>query len=346
MEGRRASPVESAPDRFEPAVELPDIPGLAFRHLRAPDDYPAMNAVANANRAADGDPFAASLEDFANFYEHLSNSDPARDVLIVEIGRSIVGYARCAWFSEFGGDLIYETVCFLHPDWHRRRLGRAMLAAIEARIRQIAADHPVDGARLLQAEANDAARGREALLRSAGFVPVRHGFTMIRPTLDDQLDATLPDGLEIREVRPEHMRAIWDADQEAFRDHWGSGQWTEVDYQRFLTDPTQGDTTLWRIAWDGDQVAGQVRSFINAEENRQFGRRRGWVENISVRRPWRRRGLARALIAASFPLLRARGMTEGALTVDTENLSGALRVYESVGFRATDRSTTYRRPLD
>jgi mycothiol synthase len=346
MDGRRASPVESAPDPFETTVGLPPIPRLAFRHLRAPDDYAGMNAAANANRAADGDPFASSLEDFANFYEHLSNSDPARDVLIVEIGGSIVGYARCAWFVEFDGDLIYETVCFLHPDWHRRGLGRAMLATIEARIRQIAAGQPHDGARFLQAEANDAAPGREALLRSAGFTPVRHGYTMIRPTLDDQPDAPLPDGLEIREVRPEHKRAIWDADQEAFRDHWGSSQATETDYQLFLTDPTQSDATLWRIAWDGDQVAGQVRSYINAEENRRFGRRRGWVENISIRRPWRRRGLARALMAASFPLLRARGMTEGALTVDTENLSGALRVYESVGFRATDRSTTYRRPLD
>jgi mycothiol synthase len=345
MDIRRASAVESSPDRFETAVGLPMIPGLVFRHLRVPDDYPAMNAVANANRAADGEHFATSDEDFANFYGHLSNSDPARDVLIVDVFGSTVGYARCSWYREVGGDHIHEAICFLHPDWQRRGLGRAMLAAIEGRIREIAAGHPSEGKRLLQAEADDAALGREALLRAAGFTPARHAFTMIRPTLDDQPDAPLPAGLEIREVRPEHMRTIWEADQEAFRDHWGSGEGTEADYQLFLTDPTQGDTTLWRIAWDGDRVAGQVRSFINAEENRRFGRRRGWVENISVRRPWRQRGLARALMAASFPLLRARGMIEGALTVDTENLSGALRVYESVGFRPVHRSTTYRRPL-
>ena len=64
-----------------------------------------------------------------------------------------------------------------------------------------------------------------------------------------------------------------------------------------------------------------------------------------MRRPWRRRGLARALIAASFPLLRARGMTEAGLGVDTENVSGALSVYEGCGFRPISRSTTYRRPL-
>lgn len=88
-----------------------------------------------------------------------------------------------------------------------------------------------------------------------------------------------------------------------------------------------------------------VRSFINVDENERRGRRRGYVEHISVRRPWRRRGLARALIAASFPLLRARGMEEGALGVDTENTSGALRVYEACGFRPVARSATYRKPL-
>ena len=106
------------------------------------------------------------------------------------------------------------------------------------------------------------------------------------------------------------------------------------------------DTTLWRVAWDGDEIAGQVRSFINQAQNERMGRLRGYTEFISVRRPWRRRGLARALIAASFPLLRARGMTEAGLGVDTQNLSGALRVYEGCGFVPVSRETTYQKPLD
>ena len=89
-----------------------------------------------------------------------------------------------------------------------------------------------------------------------------------------------------------------------------------------------------------------MRSYISPEENARHGRLRGYTESISVRRPWRRRGLARALIGASFPLLRARGMREAALGVDTENTSGALRVYESCGFRPVSRSATYRKPLN
>ena len=49
---------------------------------------------------------------------------------------------------------------------------------------------------------------------------------------------------------------IWAAAQEAFRDEWGYRTPTEADYQLFLSDPVTSDTSLWRIAWDGNEVAG------------------------------------------------------------------------------------------
>jgi ribosomal protein S18 acetylase RimI-like enzyme len=89
-----------------------------------------------------------------------------------------------------------------------------------------------------------------------------------------------------------------------------------------------------------------VRGYINAAENEHYGRKRGHVEHISVRKPWRRRGLARALIAATFPLLRARGMTEGALGVDTQNENNALRLYQSCGFEVVHTTSVWERSLD
>jgi ribosomal protein S18 acetylase RimI-like enzyme len=88
-----------------------------------------------------------------------------------------------------------------------------------------------------------------------------------------------------------------------------------------------------------------VRTFIDALENEKHGRRRGYTEFISVRRPYRKQGLARALIAESLRVLKARGMTEAALTVDTENLTGATRLYEECGFRAVSWMASYRKPL-
>jgi ribosomal protein S18 acetylase RimI-like enzyme len=219
-----------------------------------------------------------------------------------------------------------------------------MLSLLEDHARSVAS-HGLPRDRVLQVEVTDSAPDRERLVRAAGYVPVRVFYSMVRPHLDDLDDAPLPEGFEIRDVRPEHMRQIWDAAIEAFRDSWNFTEPTAADYEEFLTDPVESDTSLWRVAWAGDDVAGSVRSFINAAENERFGRRRGWVEHISVRRPYRRRGLARALIAASFPLLRARGMTEAALGVDTQSQSNALSVYERCGFVVAGHETTYRKPL-
>jgi GNAT superfamily N-acetyltransferase len=327
---------------FPTAGDLPA--GLVLRHLRPPGDYALMNAIANAIRAAEGDDFYTTDHQFQKFYENLSGCDATTDVAIAERDGRVVGYGRAATHQELDGTRIYEVIPFVDPKIAGQEVFTAMIDAIEARALAIAADHPA-GPKLFETFGGDLAPERDALLEARGYEAVRFYYAMIRPNVDDLPDAPLPPGLEIREVLPEHMPLIWAADQEAFRDHWGYSPSSESDYQLFLTDPVT-DTSLWRIAWDGEEIAGQVRSYINAEENERHGRLRGYTESISVRRPWRRRGLARALIAASFPLLRARGMTEAALGVDTENTSGALRVYVGCGFRPVSRSATYRKPID
>jgi ribosomal protein S18 acetylase RimI-like enzyme len=99
------------------------------------------------------------------------------------------------------------------------------------------------------------------------------------------------------------------------------------------------------VAWDGDEIAGVVQNWIWAEENAQLGVARGWLEHISVRRPWRRRGLGRAITAESLRRLAAAGMTEAILGVDADNPTGALGLYEGLGFEVDQRSQVYRRPL-
>jgi ribosomal protein S18 acetylase RimI-like enzyme len=129
---------------------------------------------------------------------------------------------------------------------------------------------------------------------------------------------------------------------EAFRDHWGFNEENEPTVEQWVENPNF-DPSLWRVAWEGDQVAGMVLSYIDKRENQAYHRQRGWTEDICVRRPWRRRGLARALLVQSLYAVRERGMLEAALGVDTQNLSGALHLYESVGFRAIKRLTVYRK---
>lgn len=328
-------------------IHLPDapaIPGLSFRRFRGPSDYPHMVAVLAASKVADRIERTDTVEELAQNYAHLSNCDPYEDMLFVEVDGTVVGYTRVTWYHETNGPRIYVNIGFLMPAWRRKGIGSAMLRFNEWRLRAIAAGHPDDAPRFFQAWAEETTVASRALLEQSGYSIIRAGYDMLRPTLEDLPDAPLPAGLEVRPVRPEHFRAIWEADQEAFQDHWGHSPGTEADYQNVFHNPKH-DPSLWRVAWDGDEVAGQVRSFIDAQENAEYGRKRGYTEFISVRRPWRKRGLARALIVQSFQALKERGMTEAALGLDAENTSGALRVYESCGFQVTKTSYVYRKPM-
>ncbi|HEX5015767.1 MAG TPA: GNAT family N-acetyltransferase [Candidatus Limnocylindrales bacterium] len=336
--------VESAPD-YPTTAALPSIPGLRFRHFAGPSDYPGINDTANDAREANGVHFQTSIEGLTLFYESLDRAhcDTRRDLVIVEVDGQIVAYGRTEWQDDTEAR-IHPVVCFVRSAWRGRGIGRALLATLEERAIAAAAENATDRESFLQAETlGDAAA--DDLLARTGYEAVRHFYVMVRPNLDPLADAPMPDGLEIRPVTEAHLPLIWDASVEASRDTWEFSEPTANAYEFFKTDPITADFSLWRIAWDGDQVAGQVRAFINPDENERLGTKRGWVENILIRRPWRRRGLATALIDSSIAALRERGMTEAALGVDAANESGALRLYRKAGFEIESRETVWRKPL-
>ena len=331
-------------------IDIPDAPaiaGLAFRHFRGAEDYPKMVAVVAASAEADKIELVSTVEDLANGYAHLVNSDPYQDMLFAEVNNEVIGYTRGFWRQEENGPRIYGSTGFLVPAWRRKGIGTSMFHWVENRMRTIAESHTAVATGLFERPVNEGNVGLAAMLEQNNYKPVRYFVEMVRPDLENIPDLPMPEGLEVRPVLPEHYRAIWDAHQEAFRDHWGYSESTEEDYQAWLADKTIFQPQLWQIAWDinTNEIAGQVQTFINLAENEKFNRQRGYTEFISVRRPWRKRGLARALIVRSLRLQKEHGMTESALGADSENISGATRVYEDCGFQVTKRNTIYRKPL-
>jgi mycothiol synthase len=327
-------------------IDLSSLPDLRARGYRGPVDHRAMADLVNRWYRAVGTEDVSTPEEFDHNYAHLENCDPDTDMVLVEThdGR-LVGYTRSDWWQVEGGERKYAVFAKLDPDWQDTALPCALLkAAVEHGVLN-AAGHDVDCSKVLEGWAADV----EEVLRDAylalGFTPVTYGAMMVRPHLDAIPDLTLPEGLQVRPVEEADLRTIWEADHEAFRDHWGYTERTEEDWERFVGFPHR-DETLWKIAWEGDRVVGQVKSFINEAENAELGHLRGWTEFISTHRDWRKRGVASALICESLKELKARGMTEAALGVHTENPTGAFRLYESLGFEVRESYTTFHRPAD
>jgi GNAT superfamily N-acetyltransferase len=279
--------------------DQPSIPGLMFRHLSDESEYVKMADITNAVRVVDQLDYVVTAEDMANWFGPDNDFDPHLDIIFAEIDGNPVAFGTAVTYQETSGVRVYLLQGRVLPAWRRKGLGRAILHHNEQRLRAIAAAHPPGDPRTFLTYSVATAAGTVALLTQEGYQPVRHYYHMVCDTLENIPHAPLPDGLEVRPALAEHYRQIWEAEQDAFQDHWGYFRATEDDYQRWLKDPNF-DPTLWRVAWECDQVVGQVHNYINGHENEAYHRQRGYTENISVRVPWRRRGVARALIAQSL----------------------------------------------
>jgi mycothiol synthase len=334
---------------FTPAAGEPDlaafpgIPGLSLRHGR-PGDWDGIATVINRAQAADGVEESRTGADMASDFGSLDAFELERDALVAELDGEIVAFGF-GYRVHRDGVLTGETWGAVVPEIRRRGVGTAIWRANAARVVAEMTTDLRPGPRELRSFCLDVATGDRALLAAQGYVSIRFGFEMRRFLTGELPEHALPEGLEMRPVVPADHRAIFDANNEAFRDHWGHRERGEREFAALYAAPTT-DTSLWCIAWEGDQVAGVVINAIFHEENATLGVRRGWLDQVSVRRPWRGRGVAKALCAASFRVLRERGMDEAWLGVDGSNPTGALQLYEGLGFAVARRWQAYARPID
>jgi mycothiol synthase len=324
------------------SVRVPE--GLRFRAFDPATDYPALVELIHASNRFDSVDDLPSVANLRAEQSHIEGFEPRDDVLLAEIDGSPCAAARTIARTRDGrGSHHFEG--WVAPAFRRRGIGTLLVDWVERRAAQVAAVDGRTGPRELETWIDETQAGAVALLEARGYGIGRYGFLMTRDITGPIDLLELPDGLEIRPVDEAQHRRIWDADAEAFRDHWNSAERTEADYEAWFAEP-ELDTRLWRIAWSGDEVAGVVMPSIWPAENEVLGIRRGWLDHVSVRRPWRRRGVASALIVAALDGLRSAGMTEAALGTDAENVTGAVRVYERLGFRRARTTVKYRKGFE
>ena len=315
--------------------------GVRFRRLAGPADHPGLTAANQATRDSAGRLWPATESWVASSLDRYGTSDLDRDVLVVESDGGIAGYARVSWRDQTDGARVVTSQCVLHPAERGRGIGSAMLAWAETRIEAIHAaltDQPPDYATTFTWSDDP---GAARLLTQNGWRENQHGYEMSRP-LDDIPVVPLPDGFEIRALGSADAPAVWDAVVEALADHRGEGIRTDEDRRRFIEDPDL-DPGLWIVAFDGPEIAGGTTNLLADLPGRDG--RLGRIDGVFTRRPWRRRGLARALTARSLALLRDRGATVVELSVDGANPNGAMALYESLGFRVHADETDWIKPF-
>ena len=319
---------------------------LKLRPYAGEQDVPDIVRISNLEFAADGVPEHVELENHwpTTATQPTSSTRPGTSPWPRSTARSL-GMAPSTGSTPNDGDYReYRVDGRVDPAWRRRGIGTALLRHNEDLARELAADRPTERKDAFGTWTGDTQTGDIRLLEANGYEEIRWFFDMTRPNLDDINVPPMPEGLELRPVTKENIHQIWRADVEAFRDHWGGGDDLDEALERYISSPNHDDS-LWLIAWDGEEVAGGVVNGIEHGENEALGLKRGWLHSVFTRRPWRKRGLASALIGRSLELLRDRGMTSAVLGVDADNPTGALALYERAGFEPSYRASAWRKPF-
>ncbi len=301
--------------------------------LRRPvlDEAPGVHALLTAVEMAEfGDP-GDSLDDLLDIWQRI---DLARDAwLVVAPDGDLAAYAYARGRQVVRNDV----VVYVHPAHEGCGIGTTLVRLAEARAREAVSLAPPGAEVFVTNWINARNRAACALLDREGYRAARYFWRMGIGLDTAPSPPSWPTGItvgtaaEIGDLRP-----FYEIVEEGMADHWGH---VAVPFEQWVERRrgTGFDPQLWFLAEDGDVPTGAVlcRSAGDA----------GWVDTLVVRRAYRQQGLGSALLALAFSALAQRGCQQACLIVDTDNQTGATRLYERAGMRIEQEYAAYRKVL-
>jgi mycothiol synthase len=291
----------------------------------APDDFPALAAfLAEDEMRLFGRESRLGVPDVTAW---LSRIDLLQDTWLFEERDGLVALGWIEKEKDAG-----VAVGAVHHRWRGRGLGSKLVDRSEERLRALELDR-IHNVTL----GPDAAA--QSLLTSRGYREVRRFWEMTIELGDEPpIDPALPEGLRIEPFSSALARAFHSTLEEAFADHWEyQPQSFEDWWQRQLKSPDH-DPSLWFLVRDEESVVAATRN----DPERSGG---GWIGALGVRREWRGRGLGKALLLHSFREFHRRGKRRVGLGVDSENPTGATKLYESVGMVVDTEQVVWEKQL-
>ncbi len=232
---------------------------------------------------------------------------------------------------------IFTFVCVL-PEYADQGIGQSLLYLAEQwALGQIPQAKPEARVTL---NSFTSSRNQEAQRRfeRSGFEEVRRHWRMEIEMDQAPPEPRWPEYISIRIFVPgQDERIVFDADEEAFQDHWGHLPGNFEEWKHWTVERENFDPSLWFLAFDGDQIAGISLCTYKLDD--------GWIDTLAVRRPWRRKGLGMALLLHSFGEFYRRGKNKVGLGVDSQNLTGATRLYQRAGMHVARVYIAYEKEL-
>src|SRR5580704_14102640 len=316
--------------------------GLNRRSL-APEDLVDWVAVLNAIEDADWSDDYSTEQDLRETFGN-PNQDFARGSVAVYDGRSMVGYSvlTLRGVADPVHTVLHEGG--VHPSYRGRGLGSELLHWAEQAAVPLHNERFPGRPLSLSSGCLSTNAGAVALHEQRGYQPARWFHSMVRDLSQPIAAAVVPDGLVITGYQPdmtEHARLIRN---ESFRDHWGSAETSPRTWAHFLA-ASSFRPGLSFLAYQGAEPLGMLMASEHEAQQERTGRRDLYINLLGTRAAGRKRGIATALLVTAMSAARAAGYDQASLGVDADSLTGAVRLYEHVGFTVALTWTAYRKQL-
>ena len=256
----------------------------------------------------------------------------------------LVGFAQVWSFPSSEGRVDSYFYFRVHPDVRGTGVEDEMIGWAGRRIREVGQQHGLRGVLMGRVfEHEGYARG---IFERHGFRIVRYGFRMARALSEPVPEPVFPEGYTVRYAEGEEDIERWvDCYNQSFIDHWGfHAETVEERRQRLRRPGYLPEQDLVAVAWDGS-FAAFCLWYADEVGNAMHGRREGHIGLLGTRRGHRGIGLGRAMLLTGLQRLRDAGMERANLGVDAENPTGALGLYERVGFEKVATRISYHKDV-
>lgn len=270
----------------------------------------------------------------------------ATDTLGLWSGEQLVGYAKLGGPDTAVDVDRVRTEGSVHPDHRGRGLGSGILSWLIDRATAMHQQRHPDLPGELHTGVISTNTSALALYAAHGLEPVRYFFDMTRDLRTEPVpESPVADGLRLAAYDPQYDDALRLTHNEAFKDHWGSSPRDPESWKTWCTGSRAFRAPHTYLVLDGERIASYAIGYEYVADTAVTGIRELYVGQVGTRRDYRGKGAARAALAMAMESAREAGFERVSLGVDAENPTGALGLYEKLGFRTKSKWITHRLPL-